>query len=258
AALVLRILEAGYGASPDSEHARSLLDVVESMQRGSANAFLHDELGEIHDPCYFTQFVSWASEWGLEYLSEVDLGAMSLEGLPDRAQGMLQQLAPDFIETQQLIDFLVNRSGRTSLLVADDAPIARKFSADTLETLRFSTSLRDAVARRRGEVSKRSFADTHDQIHEFEDSSAHALVCAMVDSGEATSSLADLSASLNAQGIPSSQVTPALLSLLTRGHATPNFDPYSSTNVLSASPDKTFLSTLPVALRGSGSSRNSK
>jgi len=145
-ALLLRLLKAGYSAHPESVHAASLQKVVEDMQASSANVFVHDELGAIHDPCYFTHFVEWAAEWGLQYLAEADLGTMALGGLPDEAKGLLQGLAPDFLETQQLIDFLVNRSGRTSLVVRADASLGRELSVERLQGLSFGTTLVEVTA----------------------------------------------------------------------------------------------------------------
>lgn len=140
-ALLLRFLRSGYEAQSNHPAAQSLLGEVESMQGTSANAFLHDELGGIHDPCYFTQFVEWAGEWGLAYLAETDLGTMSLDGLPDDAHALLQEIAPDFMESQQLIDFVVNRSGRSSMLVRSDAQRNRELSVDFLAGLGFTTNL---------------------------------------------------------------------------------------------------------------------
>jgi len=138
-ALMLRFLQAGCAAADSDPHARSLKAVVESMQQTSSNAFLHDELGEIHDPCYFMQFVEWAAECGLQYLTETDLGSMTAEGLGASAGGLLAQLDADFLETQQLLDFVVNRSGRSSLMVRDDADPVRSIRIDALEALRFAT-----------------------------------------------------------------------------------------------------------------------
>lgn len=101
---------------------------------------MHDELGRVHDPCYFLQFVEWAAECGLQYLAEADLGTMSAEGLDGGANLLLRELAPDFLETQQLIDFIVNRSGRSSLMVRDDASPLRSFSTESLKPLNFGTS----------------------------------------------------------------------------------------------------------------------
>jgi SAM-dependent methyltransferase len=152
-ALLLRLLHAGYSAT-ESCHAESLKEIVESMQRSSVNAFLHDELGVEHDPCYFVQFAEWASECGLTYVAEADLSSMLIDGLPGSAAGILQELAPDFVETQQLIDFLVNRSGRSSLLVRNDAPIAREISLTALEELHFGLGLRDSSSARSAFVAK--------------------------------------------------------------------------------------------------------
>jgi 2-polyprenyl-3-methyl-5-hydroxy-6-metoxy-1,4-benzoquinol methylase len=96
AALLLRFLYAGYAAHEHSPHAQSLRAVVESMQKGSANVFLHDDLGTEHDPCYFMQFVEWAGECGLQYLAETDLATMSAEGIPASAGALLQEIAPTF------------------------------------------------------------------------------------------------------------------------------------------------------------------
>ena len=106
----------------------------------STNAFVHDELGGVHDPCYFLHFAEWAAECGLQYLAEADLGTMSVEGLDGAAHVLLQELSPDFLETQQLIDFIVNRSGRSSLLVRDDTSPVRSFSTESLKPLQFGTS----------------------------------------------------------------------------------------------------------------------
>jgi len=140
-ALVLRVLQAGYSSQTASPQAESLAALVESMQKSSSNAFLHDELGREHDPCYFLQFAEWAAECGLQYLAETDLGTMVCDGLPNAGAEALQQLAPSFLETQQLIDFLVNRSGRSSILIRDDAPAAREIDPEVLRTLRFTTDL---------------------------------------------------------------------------------------------------------------------
>jgi cyclopropane fatty-acyl-phospholipid synthase-like methyltransferase len=138
-AQTLRFLHAGYSAHSDNCHAQGLKAIVEDMQQTASNVFLHDELGREHDPCYFLQFAEWAAECGLAYLAETDLDAMSLDRLDPSARASLQALAPDFLQTQQLIDFVVNRSGRSSLLVRNDWSIDRTIAKASLECLSFST-----------------------------------------------------------------------------------------------------------------------
>ena len=138
-ARLLRVLQASYASREDDPHAAGLLAVVESMQQSSSNAFVHDELGSVHDPCYFLQFVEWAGECGLQYLAEADLGSMSTEALAPADARILDTLAPNALETQQLVDFVVNRSGRASLLTRDDAAPARQIGRETLTALHYAT-----------------------------------------------------------------------------------------------------------------------
>ena len=220
-ALVLKLLHAGYSSNSDDCHAQSLKSVVESMQTSAADVFLHDELGSIHDPCYFVQFVEWASEWGMQYLSEVDLGTMALDGLPSGAAGLLQQLAPDFIETQQLIDFMVNRSGRRSLIVRDDAPVARALSVDTLAGLEFTTRLRHSLEPTSTQTLARKFARADGQLFELKDPCSLALLQRMLNDDSPAPTLAELQAVAGEEGHGGTEVEQTLLSLIARGFSDP-------------------------------------
>jgi SAM-dependent methyltransferase len=220
-ALLLRLLHAGYEAVPESSHARSLMDVVESMQDSSANVFLHDELGGIHDPCYFTQFVEWAAETGLQYLAEADLGTMALGGLPPVAMGLLQQLAPDFLETQQLIDFVINRSGRTSLIVRDDAPIGRELSGDCLRELHFGTTLVEVTPKNSPAGTSRSFETLRGRRLEVEDDLGSSLLHQIWQGQQAGTSLDGLESRAAEAGHDREAVTRALLALIARGYVDP-------------------------------------
>lgn len=136
-ARMLRFLQTVYKSNTTSPMAQVLTRVVEGMQTSSSNVFVHDELSRDHDPCYFLEFVEWADECGLHYLAEAELCTMRLMELPQEAEPMLQELAPSFLETQQWIDFLVNRSGRSSLLVREDAKVSGELERDALRELSF-------------------------------------------------------------------------------------------------------------------------
>ena len=140
-ALMLRFLHSGYSSMPDSSQSQYLKEIVEGMQRSPSNVFFHDELGREHDPCYFLQFAQWAADSGLAYFAECDLSTMSLQNLPTESRSLLQEIAPDFLETQQILDFIVNRSGRSSLLVRDDAETKPELGEDFMEELLFTTDL---------------------------------------------------------------------------------------------------------------------
>ena len=136
-ARMLRFFQAAYESNTESPMAQVLARIVEGMQTSSSNVFVHDELSRDHDPCYFLEFVEWADECGLHYLAEAELCTMRSMELPQEAEPLCQQLAPSFLEMQQWIDFLVNRSGRSSLLVREDTRISRGLEPDALRELSF-------------------------------------------------------------------------------------------------------------------------
>lgn len=234
-ALLLRLLHSGYAEHEGDCHAESLKKTVESMQRASANVFLHDELGLIHDPCYFLQFVEWAGEWGLQYLAETDLGAMALEGLPASAAPILHELAPGFLETQQLIDFLVNRSGRTSMLVRDDAPIARELDVNGLRDLAYSTALLPMTAAKPNETGlddatpdngARSFQTLEGRVFEFNDPTQIAILARLVETPGDSVSYAGLAEAIlraNEADLREVEISRALQAMISRGQVDPNW-----------------------------------
>jgi len=219
-ALVLRMLHAGYSAFEDNPHAQSLKGVVESMQRGSANVFLHDELGIDHDPCYFAQFAEWASECGLRYLAEADLATMSTDLLPASAFSVLRELDPDFLETQQLIDFLVNRSGRTSLLVRNDSSAVREMSVDRLTALHFTTTFKTATPAEASGESSAGFEAPAGHVVHVGDTGTESVLSRLVQAAPESVPFAELEAAETSDGT-SEGFSRSLLSLLGRGLAEP-------------------------------------
>ncbi len=135
--------------------------------------------------------------------------------------GILQMLAPDFLETQQLIDFLVNRSGRTSLIVRDDAPIARELCVDSLLGLQFSTGLRYVGAQDRPRAEHQRFETRLGKTLELEDPCQLALLHRMLDSTTRAPTLPDLETDAAKGNHPAPDVAQTLLSLIARGFAEP-------------------------------------
>jgi SAM-dependent methyltransferase len=220
-ALLLKFLHAGYSSQPENSHAQSLKTVVEEMQESSANVFLHDELGSIHDPCYFMQFAEWAGEWGMQYLSEVDLGTMALEGLPEDSAAVLQELSPDFLQTQQLIDFVVNRSGRTSMLVRQDAPIAKVLDPGQLEGLAFTTKLLPTKIDQHLTDGPQRFETITGKPLVAEDTGIAAIVRALNVAGPQPVGFTDVVSIGREAGVASEAITSALLELIGKGFVDP-------------------------------------
>ena len=82
----------------------------------------HDELAEISDPYYFTQFIQQAEPHGLKYLGEADFFEMFDYGFNDATRETLKQLGQNRLLREQYLDFLKCRRFRQTLLCLADAP----------------------------------------------------------------------------------------------------------------------------------------
>ena len=92
----------------------------------SGNAFLlHDELEEVNDPVYFSQFMNHADQHGLQYLAEADFADVFPKGYPDETMAKLQMLSHDIIEMEQYLDFLRSKMFRQTLLCHADRTVQR-------------------------------------------------------------------------------------------------------------------------------------
>ena len=216
-ALLLRLLKAGYSARPDDPHSASLLALVERMQASASNVFLHDELGRDHDPCYFLQFVEWADECGLQYISETDLGSMTALALPEEAGPVLGELSPSFLETQQIIDFVVDRSGRSSLLASKETLHLRQLSESSLKELQFRVPLLEGSELESLGDDATRFKSTHGYPLKVQGESEVKLVQHLVQSPESLS-MAALDDFIRSESAPQESIGSLLLRLL-RGSA---------------------------------------
>lgn len=92
----------------------------------------HDELGEINDPQYFTQFMERAASHGLQYLGEADYFEMSDHIFKEPVRKTLAQLSRNRILREQYLDFLKCRRFRQTLLCHQNAPVQRESSPDQI------------------------------------------------------------------------------------------------------------------------------
>jgi len=91
---------------------------------------LHDELSEVNDPFYFSEFVANANAAGLQFLAEADLEGSTPVGLSSDVVARLSSFAGDRIEMEQYLDFIRNRNFRRTLLCHEEAPVARTLHAN--------------------------------------------------------------------------------------------------------------------------------
>lgn len=135
---------------------------AETLLKKDATVLFHDELGGAYDPCYLLQFVDWAREHGLCYVTDADSPANVAEVLPPAAATALRALTDHALEREQISDYLTNRTLRVSVLArdADEAQIA--FTPGALRGLCLSTHLRtksSAAALRQPGVRQHRFLD---------------------------------------------------------------------------------------------------
>jgi SAM-dependent methyltransferase len=137
-------------AATTMQHARALLDVLGAhleaetpygallrdqieYLRGVPDGYMfHDHLEEASHPVYFHEFVADAHRHGLEFMSEAGLGAMGPGQIAPKAAQALQSVTTDYFGLEQLIDVLVNRSFRQSLLVHAGLPIVRRIDPQSV------------------------------------------------------------------------------------------------------------------------------
>jgi SAM-dependent methyltransferase len=86
----------------------------------------HDELAELNEPLYFTQFMERAGQADLQYVGEADYFEMSDHAFKDTVRQTLGQLAQNRILREQYLDFLKCRCFRQTLLCLPEAGLSAK------------------------------------------------------------------------------------------------------------------------------------
>ena len=133
----LDFLDRAYASLPaEMAHAGFLRSEVRRIREKEGNFLLHDDLEEKRDPFYLLQFTNWAGRHGLRYLGDAEFHAMLLENLPLESARELAAMPLNQLETEQMIDYVVNRSFRATLLVGQ-ATLDGALHAEALTDLCF-------------------------------------------------------------------------------------------------------------------------
>jgi SAM-dependent methyltransferase len=97
------------------EHLQSIGAVARDPAR--RHYFAHEYLESENHPFYVRDFVERAAAHGLVYVADADLVDCELDNMPDEPRSRLAGLADDGPGRLQMLDFVVNRKFRQSLLV---------------------------------------------------------------------------------------------------------------------------------------------
>ncbi|MCC5835073.1 MAG: methyltransferase regulatory domain-containing protein [Opitutales bacterium] len=119
-----------------------LAPVADYLLRKNPDVLFHDELGPIYDPCYFLQFMEWAGEHGLQFLSEARLVDHAPEIFPEAARRLLDDSPIDRLRLEQYRDYAANRSFRRSLLCPAAARLSPVPDASAVKGFSLSLNVR--------------------------------------------------------------------------------------------------------------------
>ena len=126
--------------APDAagEGYRSLLQSEIGIAVGSSDFLLfHDDLAEVNQAYYFTEFAAEAGGHGLRFLAEANFADMSLDALPAPLAATLGSLAErDLILKEQYLDYIRCRGFRQTLLCHDGVAIDRTISLERMRPFR--------------------------------------------------------------------------------------------------------------------------
>ena len=101
-----------------------MLRAVEKEIAGLSNqSVAHDHMEAVNDPCYFSDFVSELRRHGLQYLQDAENEGDQWHRVPPAAQEAINKLTSDPIDREQYIDFVINRTFRSSVVCRQDATL---------------------------------------------------------------------------------------------------------------------------------------
>jgi methyltransferase-like protein len=101
----------------------------------------HEFLEEFNDPIYFNEFIAWAGQHGLQYLSEAEFSTMHPGNFPAEIGEKIKGMAHGLIETEQYMDFLRNRTFRQTLLCHSEVRLQRELSAQAIAPFWISSEI---------------------------------------------------------------------------------------------------------------------
>jgi len=100
-------------------------DMVQDHEKRIAAAseryVIHDHMEVVNDPRYFWQFMKEAMAHGLAYVGESSADPNYWLRISDPARETIRKMSTDQLEREQYIDFLVNRTFRSTVLCRSEA-----------------------------------------------------------------------------------------------------------------------------------------
>lgn len=119
--------------SEDSAYGLYLRQELEMLRKADDSYIAHEFLEPLNEALYFTDFLKETAAAGLQYLGDADPATMVADNLPAAAAKTLKSLNLNLLATEQYMDFVRNRTFRSTLLCHDTAKLERNLDASRLE-----------------------------------------------------------------------------------------------------------------------------
>jgi methyltransferase-like protein len=134
---LLHLLEQAPGDAGDVYRPLLRSEVGRALQ-SSDELLFHDDLADISQPFFFTEFMAAAQAAGLQFAAEALFHSMSLNALPPELAKLLGDLAQqDLIAKEQYLDFITCRGFRQTLLCHEEVALEREVDVDRIAQFRF-------------------------------------------------------------------------------------------------------------------------
>jgi SAM-dependent methyltransferase len=107
------------------------------LSTASTDHLVHDLLSEQWGPVWFTEFAGAAAEHGLQYVGEASFHRVSGPWEPHVEEGLQQLSGGDRISREQIVDFMVWRRFRDSLICRTGRAVSETIDRTRMTRLRF-------------------------------------------------------------------------------------------------------------------------
>ncbi len=108
----------------DHAYAKLMMESVNLLKNKPDYYIAHDFLELNNKPFYFSQFIEDSRSHGLQYLSDADISNMYIHNYPATISEKLSEIT-DVVRMEQYLDFVTNKTFRSTLLCHDSVPIDR-------------------------------------------------------------------------------------------------------------------------------------
>lgn len=137
---------AGAAQEPTGPYAQALVRERDLMRKMADAHLLHDQLEHHNQPFYLYEFIDRLVDTGLQYLGDADLHWMVARDLPDEVRATLSRITGDRIALEQYLDFVRNRTFRSSLVCLAELGPRGKIEASAAYALHFGFQARKPSA----------------------------------------------------------------------------------------------------------------